>query len=623
MRKESIGRLLLTLITAFVMVAGVFGAANQTWTDTQSDDRMDQVADSDPDIEMSDAGDAPASAKLVNARAPEVKSPIRDDAIEKEDNVVTDSIELMYPDGYIYDDTEPEPSGLVEAHGTRVAEVDAGGPYGELPPGMPYYEGETVDFEGAITGGDIADYYFRWEVTGDGEYDVNHFPAAYGGDDTKGEAGHTQEYLDNIIGEVTVEAWDGFSTVPGPATNMLDELYYMGSYWVPVPRFYQNPPPNGRDGTWGLEFEVYEDCTVDQLGYFHTYAPSRFYNARLWEMSTGTCIGVNFNTPTNSGYRWEWVSIKDPANPFGPDITVDLDAGESYMVTTHMYYSDGRYPRQTNPGPTSDGVMAPINSWFNYGGDSFPTNLRASSIIVLMDVSYSVPVPYILSDTASVVVDNIAPVAQNPVAIGEPGQEGSEIGFTAEFYDIGLDDDWWYMWHWGDGTSSDWIPVNKWDGGGKVLMATTWSASQESIGTALANELGNWLVQLDYHNWYDEGSPPDLDLMLQYDVVIVGTNYIPSSAEAEAMGDRLAEYVDAGGNVVQFWSSFHTSNRVTGRWVDEDYQTIVRGSLNYGTQNLGTVYDPTHPIMDGVSSLSSYYKHNSYSTTIYGSCSIQ
>ena len=63
MRKESIGRLLLTLLTAFIMVAGVFVAAVQTWsTTTQPGDKPNQLAESELDIETRETGDAPVSA---------------------------------------------------------------------------------------------------------------------------------------------------------------------------------------------------------------------------------------------------------------------------------------------------------------------------------------------------------------------------------------------------------------------------------------------------------------------------------------------------------------------------------------------------------------------------------
>jgi hypothetical protein len=46
MRKESIGRLLLTLVTAFVMVAGGFSAAVQTWSDLgQTGDQVNQPSE--------------------------------------------------------------------------------------------------------------------------------------------------------------------------------------------------------------------------------------------------------------------------------------------------------------------------------------------------------------------------------------------------------------------------------------------------------------------------------------------------------------------------------------------------------------------------------------------------
>jgi hypothetical protein len=69
MRKETTGRLLLSLLTAFVMVAGALGAAlpgiTQDWA---PDERtVEYEAESEPEFEMGETGEDPVSADTLNS----------------------------------------------------------------------------------------------------------------------------------------------------------------------------------------------------------------------------------------------------------------------------------------------------------------------------------------------------------------------------------------------------------------------------------------------------------------------------------------------------------------------------------------------------------------------------
>jgi hypothetical protein len=63
--------------------------------------------------------------------------------------------------------------------------------------------------------------------------------------------------------------------------------------------------------------------------------------------------------------------------------------------------------------------------------------------------------------------------------------------------------------------------------------------------------------------------------------------------------------VDAGGGVICMvfenapWS---WSMSLHGRWDTGDYVLLDRSNYTYGAATLGVVHNPTHPIMDGVSS---------------------
>lgn len=100
---------------------------------------------------------------------------------------------------------------------------------------------------------------------------------------------------------------------------------------------------------------------------------------------------------------------------------------------------------------------------------------------------------------------------------------------------------------------------------------------------------------------------PTLAQLQAYDAVLVWSNV--NFQSNVAMGDVLADYVDAGGGVVVsvFANSTTTASRfLAGRWLAQanTYEVIVSQGGNTstgGAQTLGTVLDPGHPIMNGVS----------------------
>jgi hypothetical protein len=98
---------------------------------------------------------------------------------------------------------------------------------------------------------------------------------------------------------------------------------------------------------------------------------------------------------------------------------------------------------------------------------------------------------------------------------------------------------------------------------------------------------------------------PSLEYISQFDAVMTWTNVDYSSATD--IGNRLADYVDAGGGVVvpMFANSSTAVNRqLGGRW-DATYQIIPQGGGNLstgGVQGIGTPDDPNHPILASVNS---------------------
>ncbi len=99
---------------------------------------------------------------------------------------------------------------------------------------------------------------------------------------------------------------------------------------------------------------------------------------------------------------------------------------------------------------------------------------------------------------------------------------------------------------------------------------------------------------------------PLLESLLNFDVVVVASN--TSWYNQIQIGDVLADYVDAGGRVVILGVNFHGTGTwaLQGRIMTPEYSPIGTAS-NYSssTATLGTLI--THPITEGVSTLSSSY----------------
>jgi hypothetical protein len=105
---------------------------------------------------------------------------------------------------------------------------------------------------------------------------------------------------------------------------------------------------------------------------------------------------------------------------------------------------------------------------------------------------------------------------------------------------------------------------------------------------------------------------PTLADLAAYDVVVTMSNDI--WPDATATGDVLADYVDAGGRVIQSWESFATGGNweLAGRFVTAGvYEPFTHGGLDvfFPSLNLGS-FDADHPIMEGVTALGDWFIAN-------------
>ncbi len=86
-----------------------------------------------------------------------------------------------------------------------------------------------------------------------------------------------------------------------------------------------------------------------------------------------------------------------------------------------------------------------------------------------------------------------------------------------------------------------------------------------------------------------------------YDAVLSFTDASP--LDPNAWGNALADFVDAGGGVVQ--TTFSWNVGPGGRWFSGGYSPLQTASQSQGVPlTLGTVHDPSHPVLAGVSTFS-------------------
>jgi hypothetical protein len=100
---------------------------------------------------------------------------------------------------------------------------------------------------------------------------------------------------------------------------------------------------------------------------------------------------------------------------------------------------------------------------------------------------------------------------------------------------------------------------------------------------------------------------PSLASLMTYDAIIVWSN--SSFLDGNALGDVVADYVDAGKGVVvtTFATTESQDNRfLGGRFASGGYSIILPGGGTVtGATNVGTAHAPTHPIAAGITNISS------------------
>ncbi len=116
---------------------------------------------------------------------------------------------------------------------------------------------------------------------------------------------------------------------------------------------------------------------------------------------------------------------------------------------------------------------------------------------------------------------------------------------------------------------------------------------------------------------------PALAELRAYAAVLVYSNN--NFADAATLGNVLADYIDQGGGVVMMQFAHSSGPAVGGRFASGGYRLFnTGGSYNSGNVTLGHVYQPTHPLLAGVSSFAtgSSGAYRSTSTLVAGTTRI-
>lgn len=101
-------------------------------------------------------------------------------------------------------------------------------------------------------------------------------------------------------------------------------------------------------------------------------------------------------------------------------------------------------------------------------------------------------------------------------------------------------------------------------------------------------------------------STPTLEQLMAYDVVIPFSNN--PFADPVSLGNNLADFQDSGGVVVLLAFDWSDGFGITGRWETGGYAPFNKATgMKYASVTLGTVQQPGHALLAGVTTLNVYY----------------
>jgi hypothetical protein len=136
-----------------------------------------------------------------------------------------------------------------------------------------------------------------------------------------------------------------------------------------------------------------------------------------------------------------------------------------------------------------------------------------------------------------------------------------------------------------------------------VFEESTAAWGQGVVTTLMGTSLFTSVTLWDY----DTQGLPTLQQLSNYDAVLAWTDGGVPAGDQTLLGDRLADFYDAGGVVVT--ATFATCGNgnlgITGRWQAQGYTLMTNWlSQSQPSGSLGTINEPLSPIMAGVNTLS-------------------
>jgi hypothetical protein len=146
----------------------------------------------------------------------------------------------------------------------------------------------------------------------------------------------------------------------------------------------------------------------------------------------------------------------------------------------------------------------------------------------------------------------------------------------------------------GDSSGSD-------RGSGSINALVIWADYNDAGVSSYLNSDSRFGTVTQINGRY---STPTLTYMLNFDVVVVWTNYVFQNKVS--LGNNLKSYVDLGGGVVVTCFAHHGSTwNLGGMFQSYGYDPIFQqNSYQSGSSSIGPVLQPSHPIMQGVTSVS-------------------
>jgi len=113
--------------------------------------------------------------------------------------------------------------------------------------------------------------------------------------------------------------------------------------------------------------------------------------------------------------------------------------------------------------------------------------------------------------------------------------------------------------------------------------------------------------------WNGKDSTPTLSYLKQYDVVITWSDF--PYHDAVSLGNLIKQYVDEGGGLVILFFAHNTVWGLQGDFLTSKYDPIEQSDYySDGAVSIGTITNPSHPVMAGVSNVTATY--HQYSTLL-------